>query len=67
MRTFKSVSFVDGAGRRFGYPAVFVDLPYTDVTGAVDALRRSGYSLRRLQGSRAVLCKGREIRYICAL
>jgi hypothetical protein len=68
MKQFKSVSMIeDSTGRRYAYPAVVHDLPFDSVLDAVKALRKAGYSLVRLQGSRAIMRQHNEYRYICAL
>lgn len=65
----KSVCMIENSnGRRYSYPAVVFEFP--EMSGIVDAvkqLRKAGYSLVRLQGSRAVLRQHNEYRYICAL
>lgn len=65
----KSVCMVeDNTGRRYSYPAVTFDFPeYVGIIDAVKSLRRAGYSLVRLYGSRAIMRLHNEYRYICAV
>ncbi len=58
----------DSTGRRFAYPANYFDFPGWDsISFAVSVLRRVGWSLVRYQGSRAILRRGRDYRYICGI
>jgi len=65
----KSVCMIEAQdGRRYSYPAVVFDFPeLSEIGDAVKMLRRAGYRLVRLYGSRAILRQHNEVRYICAL
>ena len=54
----------DSTGRRFAYPAVIFEMK---LAVAVELLRAVGFSQVRRYGSRVILRRGREYRYICAL